>query len=261
MLALTPWLGGIVVSVLFAAEQEPTPQPAPDVASSALSEEVAQVIDARVRKGAALAIRQGVVLFNENQDPTGCYRVYQGALISLQPLLDHRPQLQAAINTGLDQAAALEASDISGAAFELRGLLNQTFEEMKQPAPLLKPLWARLGGEPAVRAVVHDFVALAAGDNEVDFFRDGRYSLDTDGVAHLEQLLVEFISSATGGPLPYTGRPMEPVHEGMQITASQFNALAADLVAVLRKYEVPEGEIDELIAIIATTKDSMVEDQ
>ena len=34
-----------------------------------------------------------------------------------------------------------------------------------------RPLWDRLGGEAAVKAVVHDFVVLAAADPKVDFFR------------------------------------------------------------------------------------------
>src|SRR5205823_3339376 len=85
-----------------------------------------------------------------------------------------------------------------------------------------KSLWDRLGGEPAVKAVVHDFVGRAATDPKVDFFRGGKYTLDAAGVANLEKLLVEFISSATGGPLKYTGRPMKPLHKGMGITEAQF---------------------------------------
>src|SRR5207249_4059484 len=92
------------------------------------------------------------------------------------------------------------------------------------PASLsVKPLWARLGGEPAVKAVVHDFVALAAGDPQVDFTRGGRYPLDAAGVANLEKLLVELISAVTGGPLKYEGRAMKTVHRGMAITNAQFD--------------------------------------
>ena len=74
------------------------------------------------------------------------------------------------------------------------------------PTPSLTPssataLWARLGGEPAVKAVVHDFVALAADDPQVDFTRGGRYPLDAAGIANLERLLVELISAVSGGPL------------------------------------------------------------
>ena len=81
-----------------------------------------------------------------------------------------------------------------------------------------KPLWDRLGGEAAVKAVVHDFVVLAAADPKVDFFRGGKYTLDAEGVANLERRLVELISAVSGGPLKYEGRDMKSVHEGMGIT-------------------------------------------
>ena len=38
---------------------------------------------------------------------------------------------------------------------------------------------------------------------------------------------------------------MKPVHEGMAITEAQFNALAGDLIAVLKKYKVLKKEMDE----------------
>jgi hemoglobin len=120
-------------------------------------------------------------------------------------------------------------------------------------------LWSRLGGEPAVKAVVHDFVTLAATDPQVDFTRGGKYSLDAAGIANLEKLLVELISAVTGGPLKYEGRPIKTVHQGMAITDAQFNALAGDLAVVLKKYNVPKKETDELLAIVVSARKDVVE--
>jgi len=127
--------------------------------------------------------------------------------------------------------------------------------------PADTPLWDRLGGTEAVSLVIHDFVAKAAANPKVDFLRGGKFTLDAAGVEKLEKLLVEFVSSATGGPLKYTGKDMAEAHKGMKITSAQFDAIAADLVAVLKDYKVPEKEINELIAIVATTKKAMVEDK
>ncbi|MBV8233947.1 MAG: group 1 truncated hemoglobin, partial [Planctomycetaceae bacterium] len=124
-----------------------------------------------------------------------------------------------------------------------------------------KPLWDRLGGEAAVKAVVHDFVVLATADPKVDFFRGGKYTLDAEGVANLERLLVELISAVSGGPLKYEGRDMKSLHEGMGITDAQFDAIAADLISVLNKYQVPKKEADELITIIASTRKDIVEEK
>jgi truncated hemoglobin YjbI len=124
-----------------------------------------------------------------------------------------------------------------------------------------KPLWDRLGGEAAVKAVVHDFVVLATADPKVDFFRGGKYTLDAEGVANLERLLVELISAVSGGPLKYEGRDMKSLHEGMGITGAQFDAMAADLVSVLNRYQVPKKEADELVTIIASTRKDIIEEK
>ncbi|WP_233579006.1 group I truncated hemoglobin [Tautonia sociabilis] len=257
MMALLPLLGGAVLSLAIA--QDSAGRPASEAAETGDASEVSRAIDARVREAAAEVIREGVVLFNERRDALGCYRIYQGALIGFGPMLKHRPQLREAIASGLTRAAEAAATDVSQAAFDLRGLLDRVFEETGQVTIPDRSLWDRLGGEEAVRAVVHDFVALAAVDPDVDFFRDGRFALDAIGIARLERLLVEFISSASGGPLAYSGRGMEDVHQGMAISGAEFDALAADLAAVLRKYEVPRAEADELIALVASTRKEIVE--
>ena len=66
--------------------------------------------------------------------------------------------------------------------------------------------------------------------------------------------MVEFVSAASGGPLKYTGRDMKTVHTGMKITEDEFNALAVDLAVSLKKFNVPQAEIDELMGAIATTR-------
>ena len=124
-----------------------------------------------------------------------------------------------------------------------------------------RPLWDRLGGEPAVRAVVHDFVDRGAKDTKVNFTRKGHpneWKPTSQDLATLEQRLVEFISKNTGGPLSYSGRDMVTVHTGMEIKDSEFNALAADLGASLDKFKVPKREKDELIAVVASTRSSIV---
>jgi len=129
-------------------------------------------------------------------------------------------------------------------------------------APADAPLYERLGGDRTITAVVDDFVANAAKNPKVNFTRAGtpRQWQPTDAnVARLKQRLVEFISSATGGPHRYTGRPMKEAHAGMKITNAEFDAAAGDLIASLDKFKVPQKEKDELIAIVATTRKDVVE--
>jgi hemoglobin len=71
--------------------------------------------------------------------------------------------------------------------------------------------------------------------------------------------LVELVSAVSGGPLKYTGRPMKELHAGMMISDAEFDALAGHLVATLKKYNVPQKEIDELVGIVAATRKDIVE--
>ena len=213
-------------------------------------------LDTRVEKAIFQTINVGVPIFN-GRDPAGCYRVYQGSLIAIGPMLAHRPDLQAAVQNGL--ASSETMATYEQRAIALRAVLDSVRAKV-MPQVARTSLWARLGGEPAVKAVVHAFVLKAATDPNVDFTRNGRYSLDAAGVAHLEELLVQQISSVSGGPMKYTGRDMKTSHAGMGITSAQFGAIAGDLIAVLKSYRVPQREIDELVGIIATTKGAIVEE-
>lgn len=124
-----------------------------------------------------------------------------------------------------------------------------------------KSLWDRLGGEPAVTAVVDDFVGRAASDPKVNFTRKGHpaeWNASPANVAKLKKGLVTFISENTGGPLKYKGKDMVAVHTGMEISDAEFNALAADLGASLDKFKVPAKEKNELIAVVASTRGSIV---
>ncbi|MFO0952662.1 MAG: group 1 truncated hemoglobin [Isosphaeraceae bacterium] len=208
--------------------------------------------DIKINQGVVSAITLGVDLYNGG-DPTGCYRVYQGALRGITPLLDAKPDLKKMVVAGLEEAELQPTT--AQRATALRRVLDSVYDATNPR----KSLWTRLGGEPAVKAVVHDFVGLAATDPKVDFLRGGKYQIDAAGVANLEKLLVEMVSEVSGGPLKYSGRDMKTVHAGMAITKEQFGAIAADLIAVLKKYKVPQKEIDELVGIIATTQKDIVE--
>jgi hemoglobin len=105
---------------------------------------------------------------------------------------------------------------------------------------------------------VHDFVVAAAADPKVNFTRGGQFKLNGEDVAKLETRLVEFISSQTGGSIPYTGRSMRAAHVGMKITDEEFNAMAVDLAIILKKYSVPQQEIDELMSLIGGTRKDIV---
>lgn len=113
------------------------------------------------------------------------------------------------------------------------------------PQTPAKPLYDRLGGVDAIKAVVHDFLGNVAADARIN----ARF-LDTD-IPKLEDHLVNQICQATGGPCTYTGRSMREVHTGMSITEAEWGALVEDLDRSLDTFKVPQPEQDELIRALA----------
>jgi len=118
---------------------------------------------------------------------------------------------------------------------------------------MAQTLYERLGGKNAVVAVVDEFVARCAADGRIN----GKFAR-TD-VPRLKAMLVEQVSAATGGPVTYTGRSMRETHDGMSVTAGEFDALVADLVATLKQFNVPQAEQQELLGILGPLRGDIVE--
>jgi hemoglobin len=114
-------------------------------------------------------------------------------------------------------------------------------------------LFERLGGKDSVSAVVDDFVARCAADDRIN----GKFAR-TD-IARLKRMLVDQICMATGGDCTYEGRSMRETHDGMGVTAGEFDALVEDLVATLDQFGVPKAEQGELLGILGPLRGDIVE--
>ncbi len=113
-------------------------------------------------------------------------------------------------------------------------------------------LYDRLGGKPAITAVVDDFVGNVAGDARIN-----KRFAKTD-IPRLKAMLVDQICAGTGGPCKYTGRDMATAHEGMNIRNEEFDALVEDLVKSLDKFKVPAREKGELLGVLGPMKGAIV---
>jgi hemoglobin len=113
-------------------------------------------------------------------------------------------------------------------------------------------LYERLGGRPAVTAVVDAFLKRVAADKRIN----GRF-MNTD-LTRLRTHLIEFVSSATGGKVEYTGRDMHVTHAGLQIVDEEFDALVEDLVGALVELKVPAAEKGELLGALGPLKPKIV---
>lgn len=117
-------------------------------------------------------------------------------------------------------------------------------------------LYERLGGEPAVKAVVDKFIEFVAADTVINsFFAE---TVAQNRVDALKMNLVNQIGEASGGPQKYTGKNMVDAHTGMNIKDSHFDALVVDLVKSLDFYKVPEKEKGELLAVLGPMRSDIV---
>jgi hemoglobin len=217
-------------------------------------------LDNRIVKTVYDATALGTEIYNKG-NVEGCFRLYQGTLMAVQPLLkDYRVKLAQSVKDKMDRTKALSLVD---GAFALRSALDEIQNEI---APVTKPdaktdakktLWERLGGVAGVSKVVDQVFIMAVEDPKVKLFRDKKP--DQKAINNLKQSLIEFISSVTGGPLPYKGKDMKAAHAGMKITDDEFNALAAIVEASLKKYAVPEPDIKEFMGLLETTRKDIVE--
>ena len=116
-----------------------------------------------------------------------------------------------------------------------------------------RSLFDRLGGQPAITAVVDSFVAIVAKDTRVNA------KFAKSDVARVKKMLVDQVCAQTGGPCTYTGRTMKETHLNMGVTEGEFNALVEDLVTTLNAFNVPKPEQDELLNALGTMKGDIVE--
>ena len=114
-------------------------------------------------------------------------------------------------------------------------------------------LYERLGGLDAITAVVDSFSARCAGDDRIN------RKFERTDIPRLKKMLIDQVCEATGGPCSYTGRGMREAHEGMAVTAGEFDALVEDLVATLGEFNVPNAEQQELLGLLGPMRNEIVE--
>lgn len=115
-----------------------------------------------------------------------------------------------------------------------------------------KNLYDRLGGKPAINAVVGELWSVAAADVRIN----NRFANTKPEIFGAQ--LVDFLCQASGGPCKFTGRDMKSAHTDMKLTEFEFNALAEDTIKALDKFKVPAKEKDEVIGLLGSLKGDVI---
>lgn len=117
-------------------------------------------------------------------------------------------------------------------------------------------LFEKLGGRPAVDAAVDLFYVKVLADPRINFFFEG---IDMKRQRAKQKA---FMTYTFGGAPNYSGQSMRKSHEHLVkekgLNESHFNAVAENLVNTLNDLGVPQKLIDEVIAIVGSTKNDIL---
>ena len=119
-------------------------------------------------------------------------------------------------------------------------------------------LYDRLGGVYSIATVVDAFIDRVMGDprlNANPLVDEAHHKVLPAGFKYL---VTEMLCWAAGGPQSYTGKDMESSHRHLNISSGEWDAFMDDLAQTLDKFAVPAAERAEVVAIVASTRGSIV---
>jgi hemoglobin len=128
-----------------------------------------------------------------------------------------------------------------------------------ETSPTSQPsLYDRLGGLMPISVVVDDFIDALV----LDPILNANPAIDTARKRvpspYLKYHVTAMVCQAAGGPCQYHGRGMKESHVHLNITESEWARMVTVFKEVLARHQVPQGETQELLAIVDSTKGDIV---
>ena len=167
------------------------------------------------------------------------------------------PQLtvadRALVDTFMTRRGLLRGAAATGLALSIFSF--QKTKEIHAQQLTSNSLYDQLGGLVGINAVMNTFVANLAADDRISHFFT---ALPARRLARLEELLIQQVASASGGPVTYTGLDMVSAHASLGISMDDFNALVEDLVAALDANGVSAGAKSMLLGALAPMASDIV---
>jgi hemoglobin len=150
--------------------------------------------------------------------------------------------------------ARVSATALAAVVVIMAGAATQTAKaQVKQPS-----LYERLGGTYSIATVVDDFIERLLVNATLNANPAIKEARDRVPKAGLKFQVTALVCEVSGGPCKYTGRTMKESHRHLNITQAQWDAMVADFKATLNKFNVPQREQQELIAIVGSTRNDIV---
>jgi hemoglobin len=117
----------------------------------------------------------------------------------------------------------------------------------KDPAPV-QSLYTRLGGTPAIAAIVADTVDKVVANPETN------RPFDKTNLQNAKDLLAEQICALTGGGCTCSSEPTLAVYENEDISDAEFFGLVEALRESMRARDVPLAARNQLLEVLTPMK-------
>ena len=113
-------------------------------------------------------------------------------------------------------------------------------------------LYDGLGGQPAIDAIVDNFIKEIAADPQIfPYFADSH-------VSRFREKITEHFCHISDGPCQYTGDNMVDIHVGMQISENHFNRVVDLLYNAMEQENIPHRTQNRLIARLAPLRKDII---
>ena len=112
-------------------------------------------------------------------------------------------------------------------------------------------MFERIGGEPALRAIIAEFVDKVVDDMMIGFFFRG---VDRERLKLLEY---QHAAEHLGGPVHYEGRPLRQAHAKHRIMGGQFARRKELLRKTLVAHQVPEDIVAAWLSHTESLRDQV----
>ncbi len=121
-----------------------------------------------------------------------------------------------------------------------------------QQVDMSDKLFEELGGTEAIATIVDKMYDAVTRDEELAHF-----FAKTD-MQHLKKMQFEFIASALGGPVSYSGAELQAIHAGRGITPHHFSRFVGHLADAMEENGASKAQVDSMLGTIAMYRDRIV---
>lgn len=115
-----------------------------------------------------------------------------------------------------------------------------------------QPLYERIGGSEAIAAAIDAFYERVLADDRIAHYFD---DIDMDRLTSQQQ---QFFEVGTGGPGTYDTNRIATMHAPHDIDQEAYDVFTGHFEDVLRDFEVPDREREEVMSAVHSFHDEVV---